>query len=118
MKSFRLLLALGVCAAFAGILARAETTPPKDQQPAKCDATCDKPADKACCTAKEPMQCCVDAAKAGKVCEKCNPTAKCEKACDKAADKACCTAKEPMQCCVDAAKAGKVCEKCNPPAKK
>ena len=38
--------------------------------------------------------CCVEAAKAGNVCEKCN--------------------KNLMACCKEAVKAGKVCEKCNP----
>jgi hypothetical protein len=97
MKSFRILLVLAVCATFAGVLARADTTPAKDQTPpAKSDkACCDKSADKACCDKAD------------------------DKACDKTADKTCCCKdKEPMQCCVDAAKAGKVCEKCNPPAKK
>jgi len=87
MRSFSILLVLAVCATFAGVLARADTTPAKDQTPpaksdkACCDKTddktCDKAADKTCCCKdKEPMQCCVDAAKAGKVCEKCNPPAK------------------------------------------
>ena len=41
--------------------------------------------------------CCVEAAKDGKVCDKCN--------------------KDLKECCKEAVKAGKVCEKCNPPKK-
>ena len=81
MKSIRILFALSVFAACAGLAAAADAPATKE--------SCDKPA----------MTCCEEAAKAGKVCEKCHPPAK-------------------MTCCEEAAKAGKVCEKCHPPAAK
>jgi hypothetical protein len=53
-------------------------------------------------------QCCVDAHKAKKTCEKCQAKATC-------CDKAIAQAKDcEHKCCVEAAKAKKVCEKCNP----
>ena len=93
MKSIRVLFALSVFAACASMASADCGTCEKKDQCTKADsttaATCDKP----------KMACCEEAAKAGKVCEKCNPPAK-------------------MTCCEEAAKAGKVCEKCHPPASK
>jgi hypothetical protein len=53
-------------------------------------------------------QCCIDAHKAKKLCEKCQKDATC---CDKAIaeGKDC-----PHKCCADATKEKKICEKCNP----
>lgn len=89
MKSLRVLFALAVFAACAGLASADCGTCEKKEKCDKAMADCPKDCDKPCC--KKDAAC--DATKGG----------------DK--DKV-------MACCAEAAKAGKTCEKCNPPAKK
>ena len=57
-------------------------------------------------------QCCIDAHKDHKLCEKCQKDASC-------CDKAIAQGKECSHpCCKDAAKEHKICDKCNKPAEK
>jgi hypothetical protein len=88
MKAIRVLFAVSVFAVFAGLAAAADA-PAKQEQCDKAKETCPKDCDKPCCKqeccaadqakcdkSKEMPACCAEAAKNGKVCEKCNPPAK------------------------------------------
>ena len=103
MKSIRVLIALCILAACAGLVsAECGSCPKKDSCPKadkSCAATSDKPSEG--CPAACDKPCCA------KACEKAK--ADCPKVCEKS--------DAQMACCAEAAKAGKVCEKCNPPAK-